>query len=136
MAIAAVSEADALVARRTAESIQARQALEHVNAEADRIRARSEQDQAFGVRLAELDAARGRLEARIEGLDAELARLEHEESRRKELAQSLRSRSSVRRVSSVGPTNSNGSRKSRIAGARCATSTSSGPASFRLCEDW
>ena len=85
VAVAAVSEADALVARRSAESLQARQALEQINAEADRIRARSEQDQALGARLAELEASRGRLEARIEGLDAELARLDQEESRRKEL---------------------------------------------------
>jgi DNA repair exonuclease SbcCD ATPase subunit len=74
------------VARRLAESSSARQALEAANLEAERVRARSEQDRALATQIAEEEAARGRLEARIEGYDADLARLADQAKRRELLA--------------------------------------------------
>jgi exonuclease SbcC len=85
LADAALNEANELVLKRTSESARARQALETANAEAERIRLRAEQDRQFAAALSEHASMRGKLEARIEALDADLARMAHEATRRDEL---------------------------------------------------
>ncbi|MCC6704663.1 MAG: SMC family ATPase, partial [Thermomicrobiales bacterium] len=81
-----LAEDSARVAQLTSESAIARQTLEAANVEAERIRLRAEEDRAFATRLGELNASRGRLETRIEGLETDLTRLDQEAKRRETLA--------------------------------------------------